>query len=107
MRNTLDWDFFFKQLDAGLNIDETHFYFIDDPNDDDYMLGYLPQYDKPYWAGNCDIPDGAGYYTAEELVNSKIYSGKSLRERWEQVRICGIEGICLDDWLECCEHIWD
>lgn len=26
----MDWDFFYRQLEAGLNINETSFYFFDD-----------------------------------------------------------------------------
>lgn len=107
MANTLDWDFFFKQLVSGVNIDETLFYFVDDPNEEDHYLGFLPEFDKPYWTGYCDVPDGTEYYTAEELVNDKIYDGKSLKERWNEVRICSIEGVCLDDWLKCFVHVED
>ena len=37
-------------------VDETSFYFDDDPEEKDRMLGCLRKYDKPYWVGNCDIP---------------------------------------------------
>lgn len=52
MNNQMDWDFFFRQLTAGMNIDETCFYFSDDPNEEEHYLGYLPQYDKPYWVSS-------------------------------------------------------
>ena len=54
----MDWDFFFRELTVGMNIDETCFYFSDDPNEEEHYLGYLPQYDKPYWVGYCDIVGG-------------------------------------------------
>ena len=41
MNNQMDWDFFFRQLAAGMNIDETCFYFSDDPNEEEHYLGYL------------------------------------------------------------------
>ena len=47
----MDWDYFFRQLEAGANINETCFYFEDDPDKNDHYLGYLPQYEKPYWVG--------------------------------------------------------
>lgn len=102
---TLKFDYFFRQLEAGLNIDETCFYFVDDPEEIEYYLGYLPQYDKPYWVGYCDVENGAEFATAEELVNAPIFNGRSLKSKWHDVRICGIEGISLDDWLECVEHV--
>ncbi len=104
MNEILDYDFFYKQLSAGIMIDETCFYFNDDPEEEEHYLGYLPQYDKPYWVGYCDIPDGTEFSTAEELVNAKIFNGRSLKERWNNVRIISIEGICLESWLEGCRH---
>ena len=47
----MEWDFFFRQLEAGINIDETCFYFADDLDENEHYLGYLPQYEKPYWVG--------------------------------------------------------
>lgn len=102
---TLEFDFFFRQLEAGLNIDETCFFFADDPEEEEHYLGYLPQYDKPYWVGFCDVENGTEFETAEELVNAPIFNGKSLKNRWSDVRICGIEGFPLDDWLESVEHV--
>ncbi|OQB11929.1 MAG: hypothetical protein BWY15_02359 [Firmicutes bacterium ADurb.Bin193] len=103
--DTLDYDFFFKQLKAGVSIDETCFYFADDMQQSEHYLGFLPQYDKPYWVGYCDIPDGCEFHTAEELVEAKIFDGKSLKERWNTVRIISIWGICLDDWIKHCPHV--
>lgn len=103
---TLDYDFFFKQLKAGMCINETCFYFSDDPTEEEHYIGFLPEYDKPYWCSRCyDIPDGAEYETAEELVNAPIWNGKSLKERWTEVRICQIEGMCLESWIKGCKHV--
>lgn len=98
--DTLDFGYFFRQLKAGASIDETCFYFTDDPQGSEHYIGYLPQYEKPYWVGYCDIPDGCEYQTAEELVEAKIYDGKSLKERWSNVRIVRIAGISLDYWIQ-------
>lgn len=100
----MDWNFFFRQLEAGINIDETCFYFADDPSKNEHYLGYLPQYEKPYWVGYCDIEDGCEFDCAEELVNAKIFDGKSLRERWNTVVICSIQGCCFEDWMESFPH---
>ena len=80
-----DFDYFLKILTIGKHIDETTFYFSDDPDETERYLGFLPQYEQPYWVGYCDIPDGAEFYTAEELLNAKIYNGKSIKERWSTV----------------------
>lgn len=95
----MDFEFFFRQLKIGKYIDETCFYFKGESEKDAHMLGYLPQYDKPYWVGYCDIIDGCEFNSAEELVDAKIFGGKSLRERWEDVVICSIMDIPVEDWL--------
>ena len=98
--DTLDANYFLKQLEYWEYIDETNFYFIDDPNEYDHYLGCIPEYEKPYWIGYCDVPDGCEFFTAEELVNAKVFDGKSLKERWDKVRFVNIYGICLDDWIK-------
>ena len=95
----LDFDFFLKQLRFGKYIDETQFYFADDPNESDHWLGYLPEYDLPYWVGYCDVEGGCEFKTAEELINAPIFDRRSLAERWDMVRIVNIWGIGLEDWL--------
>ena len=99
--DTLDYNFFFKILNEdGKWLDETSFYFTDDLREADHMIGYLPQFEAPYWVGDCDIPDGCEYQTAQELLNAPIFDGRSLRERWSKVRIINAMGISLDDWYE-------
>jgi hypothetical protein len=96
----LDYDFYFSHLKAGVSIDETCFYFSDDPKEDEHYIGFQSEYEKPYWVGFCDVEDGCEFNTAEELVEAKIFNGKSLKERWPFVRIVNIQGIDLDDWLK-------
>lgn len=100
----LEFDFFYRQLEKGLNIDETCFYFRDDEEEIEHYIGYLPQFDEPYWVGLCDIEGGCEYKTADELIYAKIFDGQSLFERWDNVVICHIEGLSVKDWLECMEH---
>ena len=100
----MDWNFFFQQLATGINVDETCFYFRDDPGGKKHYLGYLPQYDKPYWAGDCDVEGGCEFKTAEELVNAPIFDGQSLIARWKSIVICSIEGLSCEVWMEAFEH---
>ncbi len=85
--------------DDIFSIDETLFYFDDTPNECHY-IGCLREYETPYWAGYCDIPNGTEFVTAYELFNSKIYNGHSIKERWEHIVIEMIGGISTDEWLE-------
>ena len=101
----MKWNFFFKQLEAGINVNETCFYFRDDPNEEEHYLGYIPDQKEPYWVGYCDIENGCDFANAIELVNAPIFNGKTLKDRWDDVIICHIEGVCLDDWMNCFQHI--
>ena len=101
----LDFDYFFRQLKAGVNIDETYFYFIDDGDEKEYYLRYYPKHEKPYLAGGYNMSFGIEFLTAEELVNSKIFNGKSLKDDWTKVHICSVEGFVLEDWLNFLQHV--
>ena len=74
----------------ALNIDETSFYFKNDPHKIEHFIGYLPQYNLPYWVGYCDIEGGCEFKTAKELFEAPIFDGKSIKERWNEVEIIAI-----------------
>ena len=101
----IDWDFFYRQLEAGYHIDETCFYFSDDAEEEVHYIGFIAKYECPYWVGYCDIPNGCEFSTAEELVTAPIYNGMSLKERWDNVLITEIEGICVEDWYKYMNHV--
>ena len=81
-------------------IDETSFSFSDDPKKTEHYIGYLPEYDKPYWIGICDIENGCEFLTAEELFNAKVFNGQSLKDRWDDITLLLIGGIDVDSWLK-------
>ena len=56
-------------------VDETRFYFNDDADKSEHYLGCLRAFQKPYWVGYCDVPDGCEFDTAYELLNAPIYDG--------------------------------
>jgi len=97
----IDFDYFYKQLQLGCDIDETCFSVI---GSDEYSwcyLGYLPEYEKPYWFGL--VPDGSQAYdfsNAEELVNAKVFNRKSLKEIWDDINIHAIGGVDISEWFK-------
>ncbi|MBE6844180.1 MAG: hypothetical protein E7508_00505 [Ruminococcus sp.] len=97
MKSKISYEELLEMFRIGSGIDETVFYFDDDPSETDHYIGFLPQYDKPYWAGYCDIKDGTEFETAEQLFNAKIYGGKSIKERWNHLVLTEIGGINTDD----------
>lgn len=83
-------------------VDETMFYFRSDPKKIEHYIGCQHQNEKPYWAGYCDIPDGSEFATAKELFEAKIYDGKSIKDRWDELVLVSIGGIYVED----CERSW-
>jgi len=96
----MTYDELLHLFEIGANIDETVFYFDDDPSEEEHYIGYLPQYEKPYWAGYCDVVDGCAFQTAQELFTAKIYDGLSIKERWEHLRLVEIAGVPIENWKE-------
>lgn len=81
-------------------IDETIFYFDDDPEEEHHYIGCLRQYEKPYWAGYCDIPDGCEFLTAHELFTAKIYDQQSIKDRWKHLVLVELCGIPAENWVK-------
>ena len=96
--DTLEFDRFFPQFRAG-NADDTCFYFASDPTQTWHYIGVFPNCARPFWAGLCDIAGGSDFDTAEELIDAPIYDGRSLRSRWDEVRIVSIWDRPLDNWM--------
>ena len=102
--SSLHIDYLIQEFKAGMNVDETSFSFEKDNQDFIRYIGYSENEPLPYWAGLCDLPDGRRFRTADELFEARIYDGKSLKERWDEVTIYSIYSLPLDDWLSCLPH---
>ena len=102
--STLHIDYLIQEFKAGMNVDETSFTFEKDNQDLLRYIGYSENDPLPYWAGLCDLPNGRRFQTADELFEAKIYDGKSLKERWDEVTIYSINSLPLDDWLTFLPH---
>ena len=102
--STLQIDYLIQEFKAGMNVDEASFTFEKDNQDLLHYIGYSENKLLPYWAGLCDLPNGRRFQTADELFEAKIYDGKSLKERWDEVTIYSINSFPLDDWLSCLSH---
>lgn len=102
MRNPFTYEQFLWifEHDELFNFNETLFYFNDDPEDDGHWIGCLRQYEKPYWVGGCDIPDGADFQTAAEMFEAKIFKGRSIKDRWEHIVFDCIGQISVDGWID-------
>ena len=101
----MEWEFFYRQLEAGAHINETCFLFSDDPTKQEHYLGYLPHNEAPYWVGYCDIAGGCDFQSAAALVSAPIFGGRSLKERWDTVIIQSVQGLPLEDWQTHMDHV--
>ena len=114
LKHNMDYDLFFRCLtECADRIDETWFLFLDDEERGECILGYIPYiminncdkkwFDEPYWIGTgCDIKDGAGFLTAEAMLEAKAYGGRSIKEAWENVCVLDLGTIPLDVWFDSC-----
>ena len=90
------------------HVDETVFYFDDDPKEEEHYIGCQPitydgkPDDQPYWIGLCDIDtvEGRVFATAAELFEAKVFGSKSIKERWEHVVVFQIGGFGAEDFIE-------
>ena len=80
------------------NIDETAFYFKNDPGEIEHFIGFQPLHESPYWVGYCDIEGGCSFSTAKELFEAPVFDGKSIKDRWSEIVIVSIAGIGFDEW---------
>lgn len=101
MKQSFSYDAFLKLLEhaADVPVDETSFSFDDDAAAEEHMLGYIRSSETPYWAGYCDMPEGCAFRTAAELLEARIFDGKSIKERWTHIIWYRIGGISLSEWL--------
>ena len=49
------------------------------------------------FAGLCDVEGGCLFSTAKELFEARIYDGKSIRERWQELVMIGMGGLPIED----------
>lgn len=96
----MEWKIFYYLLAIEKSIGEMCFIFSDDEKKKEHYLGYTADWDEPYWIGYCDIKDGCGFQTAEELVKAPVFDHRSLQERWKKVQIESIDGLTLEEWRQ-------
>lgn len=98
----MEWKNFYYLLAVEKRIGEMCFIFSDDEKKTEHYLGYTADWDEPYWIGYCDIKDGCGFQTVEELVRASVFDHKNLQERWNKVQIESIDGLTPEEWIQNC-----
>ena len=98
----LDFSFFYDIVKRGINheinIDETIFFFDDDPEEEHgYIILFAGDNDH-YCDGRCC---DRGFYIkdVDEVFEAKVWRGKSLKERWQHTVIDRIGSKKIRAWL--------
>lgn len=99
----LDSYYLFQEFRKGEGI-EVAFDFEGNYDDFFYYIGYDKEKEKPYWARRSDKQEVNAFTCADALFETKLYDGKSLKERWSDVTIYSVNGLSLSDWLSYGKH---
>ena len=119
-KHNMDYDLFRRCLvEFPDSINETWFMFLDDQDRGECILGFIPLLPtpwsqwtndpntwepkpnpKPYWVGTgCDLHNGAGFATADELLQAPVYGGRSIASAWDHICVFNLGGVPLDAWF--------
>lgn len=119
LRHNMDYDLFLRCLkECADRMDETEILFLDDEERGECIMGYIPYiminnrekkwFDNPYWIGTgCDVRDGADFLTAEEMLETRVYGGRSIKEAWNNVCVLCLGMIPIEDWFRTCPFVGD
>ncbi|UXS45394.1 hypothetical protein [Staphylococcus delphini] len=92
-------EYFFNLLNNGLKLDNLAFSFKSDNNDICCFIGCINWGEIAYSELFSGYSELKAFENIEEMFNSKIFNGKSLKERWPEVVIDNINGMPFGDWL--------
>ena len=100
----IEFLFFCNILERGMNgilpIDETIFFFDDDPEKKQCCILYEEKYNEILFDAYCDYPpEGAWFTSVDKLVNTPLFKGQSIKDRWEYILVHQIGGYRTRTWL--------
>ncbi len=96
----IPFDLFKDKLIKGQYMYENNFYIDGIDKYDDCWIGFNDQFEEPYWFGI--TPDGNNAYeynTADEILNAKVFDGKSMYELWDKVYFYSLNGVDALEWI--------
>lgn len=94
------YEVFRQKLIDKKDVYEINFYIEGDKQYDDCWMGYSDDGEKDsYWFGLPDVDCRSYVYaTADEILNAKVFSGRSMHELWDKVCFSMINGLGAIDW---------
>lgn len=96
----ISFDLFRDELIKGQYMYENNFYIDGIDKYNDCWIGFNDQFEEPYWFGI--TPDGNNAYeynTADEILNAKVFDGKSMYELWDKVYFYSLNGVDVLEWI--------
>ncbi len=87
---TKDYDLFLKEMGDSILKGRWLFYFSDDPYQNRHEIWSFGMLVDPY---NIVINSQKKYsfHTAKELLEARLFKGKSIKDRWDNVIFCSEE----------------
>ncbi len=97
----VSYKLFRQKLIEGNNIYENNFYIEGSNKYDDCWIGLSKNGNcKSYWFGMIsDEENDYEYKTADEILNAKVFDGKSMHELWDKVYFNSINGVSAMNWV--------
>ncbi len=96
----IKYDYFRERLIAKDGVYEINFHITDNEDYQDVWMGYCNEH-KEYWFGRIKGSEENGYdfETADELLNAKVFDGKSMVELWDKAEFDLINGVSTHTWV--------
>ena len=87
---TKDYGLFLKEMEDSILKGRWLFYFSDDPYQNRHEIWSFGMTFNPY-SIKIDCQKKHSFHTAKELLEAKLFKGKSIKDRWNSVIFCSKE----------------
>lgn len=96
----IKYEYFREKLIEKDSVWEINFSIIGNEDYQDVWMGYCDEH-KLYWFSRMKGAEENGYdfETADELLNAKVFNGKSMAELWDKIEFDSINGVCTHTWV--------
>lgn len=92
------YDYFRERLIKKDDICEINFSITGNNDYQNCWMGYSDDEDC-YWFGLSDAKQSYDYKTADDILNAKVFDGKSMCELWDKVEFYTVNGVSSHTWV--------
>ena len=90
--NSMDYDSFLNKISHTITR-EWAFFFTDDPQKKTHTMHWHQMAITPYHLDN-----KYDFSNAKDMLEAKVFDGKSIKDRWNEIVSISIGGINFDEW---------